>query len=123
RLWRRTGSKVVVSNKWNGHRRGAPAAAAAGVPAVWWQHDVAEPTPEEVAAASLPVASVVCCSAFVGRVQRRLAPEAPIETIHSGIPVAEVAGWKGSGASVRDSLGWRGNPLVGVVGRLKELKG
>ena len=58
-LIRATGARIVVSNKWQGHVRGGRAAHAEGLPAVWWQQDMAKRRPPELEAAAVPAAAIV----------------------------------------------------------------
>ena len=123
RIVRSTKSTVVVSNKWQGHMVGGAAAGAAGVPAVWWQHDIAEPNEQQTAAASIAAAAIVCTGDYAAAAQRRLTPETPIEKIPPGSAVTEIARHRGSGGSVRRLLGWEANSIIGIVGRLEPWKG
>ena len=118
-----TEARAVLSSKWEAHLIGGVAAANAGLPAVWWQHDIAQKNPDELRAASLPAKAIVCGSEYAVEAQRRFAPSIPIVKIHPGIPVAEVARRAGSGARVRQLLGWPRSPLVGIIGRLERWKG
>lgn len=117
------GAELVLSNKTEAQVIGALAADRAALPAVWWQQDTVYDRPLELQAASLPVAAIVCCSAHVIAAQRALTPDARIEKIPGGVPVAEIARRRGSGARVRALLGWVDSPIVGIVGRLQPWKG
>ena len=116
-------SDLVLSNKWEGQLVGGPAADAAGLPAVWWQQDIARENPDELRAASLPAAAIVCSSDHAVAAQRSFVPDARIEKIHLGVPVAEIAARRGSGALLRRSFGGEASSLVGIVGRLERWKG
>jgi glycosyltransferase involved in cell wall biosynthesis len=100
-----------------------PAADAAGLPAVWWQQDIARENPDELRAAGLPVAAIVCSSDHALTAQRTFAPDARLVKLHPGVPVAEIAGRRGSGGQIRASLGWKASSIVGIVGRLERWKG
>jgi glycosyltransferase involved in cell wall biosynthesis len=113
---------IVLGSKWAAHLTGGPAAAAEGLPAVWWQHDVATARPGQLAAAALPAAAIACASDFALRALRPLAPATELVRIPPGVPVAALAARAGSGAVLRRSLGWYGSPLVGIVGRLQRWK-
>ncbi len=119
----RVGAKVVVSNKQQGHLVGGKAAVEAGIPAIWWQHDIAQIIPADMETASVPAAVVVCGSDHAIEAQRRLTPQAPIVKIHSGAAVEEIAARRGSGADIRSSLDWTDRKIIGIVGRLDPWKG
>ena len=136
RLAQRTRAKVVVSSKTRGHIFGGPAARAAGLPAVWWRHEVPRATARllgprghrgstrrEALARRIPAACVICGNAHAAMVQRRIDARTRVATIRPGIPVASVAARSGDGAAVRAHLGWRDAPVVGIVGRLSREKG
>jgi glycosyltransferase involved in cell wall biosynthesis len=116
-------AEIVVSNKRKGHEVGAPAADANGLPSIWWQQDVPKNPGRESHAVSLPVTAIVCSSDHALAAQRRFTPNARIERIHLGVPVAKVALRRGSGGPIRAELGWQSNPVVGMVGRLDPAKG
>ena len=119
----RVRAEIVVSNKWEGHLLGGAAAAEAGLPAVWWQQDIAQTSEGELEAATIPARVIVCSSDFAVEAQREQTPEAAIEKVHLGAPVEEIAARKGTGAPVREVLGWTERPVVGIVGRLEPWKG
>lgn len=121
-LIHRTRARLVLSSKWNAHRVGGPAARAAGVPAVWWQHDIARQTCIQVEAASHPAAAIVCSSELAIDAQRRLTPSARIVRIQPGVPVQALAERASRSPQERTALEWRRPPLVGIVGRLQEFK-
>lgn len=117
------GADVVLSNQSKGHVYGGAAALAARTPAVWWQHGTPEPSRIESVAARVPAAMVVAGSGDAVAAQRRLTPRPRIELVHPGVDTAAVARRAGSGAAVREQLGWQARPVVGIVGRLQEWKG
>ena len=121
-LVRATGARVVVSNKWQSHVHGGAAALAEGLPAVWWQHDIAKRRPRHLAAAAIPAAAIVCTSDHALRAQRALTPDGNLVKVHPGVPVDEIAARAGTGAAVRRSLGWEAGPIVGIVGRVERVK-
>src|SRR5262249_3552758 len=98
---RRTRARLVVSSKWEGQGVAGVAAAAASIPSVWWQHDVARPSPGQLEAASIPAAVVVCGSDYAVREQRRLTPDVRVARVYAGVPVATIAARSGSGRAVR----------------------
>jgi glycosyltransferase involved in cell wall biosynthesis len=116
-------ARLVVSSKWEGHLVAGVAAAAASVPAVLWQHDIAQPAPGELRAASIPAAAIVCSSDHAVRAQRALTPRARIVKVYPGASIAEIAARRGSGRKIREALGWGAARLVGIVGRLDHWKG
>lgn len=119
----RVGAVALLSNKSHGHRVGGPAAELAGLPAVWWQQDIACRVDYELAASAIPAAAIVCSSDYAVAAQRALTPAADVRKIHLGVAVSEVAARSGDGAAVREALGCDGRPLVGIVGRLEPWKG
>jgi glycosyltransferase involved in cell wall biosynthesis len=121
-LVRTTGARAVLSNKWDAHVHGGEAARAEGIPAVWWQQDIAIANDNQRGAAAVPAAVIVCSSAHAVEAQRRLTPGARIERVHLGAPVEALGARAGSGAAVRAALGWGDAPLVGIVGRLQRFK-
>jgi glycosyltransferase involved in cell wall biosynthesis len=135
RLARRAGAGAIVSSKTRGHLFGGCAAAAAGLPAVWWVHEMppqgtlyrrGEPWRRyhvEEVARRIPAAHVVCGNESASALQRRRTPGRSVVTIRPGVPVDELAGRRGDGGAVRRRLGHGGGPLVGIVGRFDPLKG
>ena len=135
RLARRTGARAVISSKTQGHLYGGPAAAAAGLPAVWWMHEMPpvgylyrrrEPWRSyqaEELARLIPAARVVCGNERAGRLQRHRAPRSHIVSIRPGFPLHAVASRAGEGAALRAGLGLGRAPIVGVLGRLSLSKG
>lgn len=117
------GADVVVSNQSKGHVYGGASALAARKPSVWWQHGVPEPSRIESVAARVPAAMVVAGSGDAVAAQRRLTPGSRVELVHPGVDTAAIARRGGSGAAVREQLGWQARPVVGIVGRLQEWKG
>ena len=135
RLARRCGVRAVLSSKTRGHVFGGPAAAAAGLPAVWWTHETApdgwlyrrrEPWRSydvEEPARRIPAARVVCGNERLAERQRRRTPGREVVSIRPGLPVSEVAARRGEGAELRRRHGLSGGPLVGIVARLDRIKG
>jgi hypothetical protein len=122
RLAREQQADAVFSNQSKGHVYGGLAAAAAGLPAVWWQHGIPGTSRFDRAAARVPAAAIACTSGAAAGAQRAVSPRRRIVRISPGTPVAAIAARKGCGASVRGVLG-DGGPLVGIVGRLQPWKG
>jgi glycosyltransferase involved in cell wall biosynthesis len=123
RMAERAGVALVLSNKSQGHVVGGAAAKTNGVPAVWWQQDIACGIDYELLAAATPAAAVVCSSDYAVAAQRGLTPSADIRKIHLGVPVAAIAARRGAGAGPRAALRCDGRPLLGIVGRLEAWKG
>lgn len=118
----RTGAEAVISNLSRGHVYGGLAARTKGVPAIWWQRTVPAGGRADRAAARVPAAAIVCVSRAAADAQRRLTPRARIEVISPGVPLADLASQRGTGASVWP-LGVDSGPLIGVVSRLHPSKG
>lgn len=114
---------AVLSNKSQGHLIGGPAAECLGVPAVWWQQDIAGRSEYELAAAAIPAALVIASSDYALAAQYALTPEADIRKVHLGVPVERVAGRRGAGEAIRLAIDRERNALVGIVGRLEAWKG
>lgn len=120
---RERGAKAVVSHQSKGHVYGGLAARRAGLPEIWWQHAMPRRSPVDLVSALVPSDVVVCESDDVLARQRRLTPRRRLAKVHAGVPVAEIARRRGSGAAIRSALGWEEAPLVGIVGRLQPWKG
>jgi glycosyltransferase involved in cell wall biosynthesis len=91
-LMRRHRADVVFSHLAKGHLYAAPAARAAGVPALWWQH--ALPGQQQLlhrVAERMGAAAIVCSSDFTAELQRRRTPGTPVERIHPGTAPAPAA--------------------------------
>jgi glycosyltransferase involved in cell wall biosynthesis len=99
------------------------AALAAGVPAVFWQHGIPRPGIIERMAGAIPAQAIACCSHAAVRAQRTLTPGRHVHKIHPGVRLPDHRSVKGSGATIKRSLGWEGHPTVGIVGRLQPWKG
>lgn len=117
------GADVVVSNQSKGHVFGGIAALLARRPAVWWQHGRASLNRIELAAAAVPAVSIVCGSKETLQAQRRFTPWRSVQSIYPGTEAVAIAARAGSGATVRRQLGWEGEKIVGIVGRLQPWKG
>ncbi|HLI56226.1 MAG TPA: glycosyltransferase family 4 protein, partial [Actinomycetota bacterium] len=114
---------MVVSNMDKAHIYGGTAAWLAGVPAVWWQQGIPNGGKFGALAARVPAAAVVCSSDDAMTAQRRLTPRHCLAKIHLGIDIGEVVRRRGSGVPIRERLGWSGQRVVGIVGRLQPWKG
>jgi glycosyltransferase involved in cell wall biosynthesis len=123
RLVRSTGARAVVSNMSKGHCFGGMAAHAAGTPSVFWQQRIPGPSLIERTAATIPARAIVCSSHAAIRAQRALTPRRHLEKVHLGIRLPDRGSVHGSGTPIKRSLGWEGNPTVGIVGRLELWKG
>ncbi len=128
RLLRSTEADVVLSNMDKGHLYGGSAALLARCPAVLWQQGI--PTGSKripsgaigKLAAAVPKVSVMAsCQAAV--VAQRALTRVPVHKVHLGINVDEVAAASGRGLKIRASLGWLGETVIGIVGRLQPWKG
>jgi glycosyltransferase involved in cell wall biosynthesis len=117
------GAAVVVGNQAKGHLYAGLAAAAAGVPAVFWQQGVPGRGRHDLLAARVPAAAVVCSSELAAEAQRALTPHRPVRKVHLGVDVAAVAARAGSGGELRRRAGLSDRPVVAMVGRLQPWKG
>jgi glycosyltransferase involved in cell wall biosynthesis len=123
RITREHDAVAVVSNLSKTHVYGGAAAALAGVPAIWWQRDIARGSRIERVAAHVPATVVVCNSDASAAAQRQLTPKRKVVTVYPGASVAEAAAAAGSGRAIREELGWQDAFVVGIVGRLQPWKG
>jgi glycosyltransferase involved in cell wall biosynthesis len=123
RLTRSTGARAVVSNMSKGHFYGGMAAQTAGVPAVFWQQGIPGPRLIERVAGVIPAQAIACSSHAAARAQRALTPGRQVHKIHLGVRLPDRGSVQGSGAPIKRSLGWEGNPTIGIVGRLEPWKG
>jgi glycosyltransferase involved in cell wall biosynthesis len=122
RLAADSGAAAIVSSMSKGHVYGG-AAAAARLPAVWWQHGIPARSRIEAVAARVPAAAIVCVSAASAGAQLRLTPRRRVVTINPGVPLERVRAARGAGAAIKRRLGWDGVSVVGIVGRLQPDKG
>ena len=124
RLARRArAADVVLSNMSKGHVYGGAAALLAHRPELWWQHGIPSRSRIELAAARVPTSAIVCVGEEAVAAQRLLRPRRRLVKIHPGTALDELARSRGAGEAVRRSLGWDGEPVVGIVGRLQPWKG
>lgn len=122
-LVQRSGPRLVVTSKWQAHVAVAATAHRLGVPVVMWQHDVAKPTPHQLAAAAQPATCIVCASRYSMDAQRSLTPTAKIVQISPGVRVAAFGARATRTPSQRGNPTWARPALVGIVGRLQRFKG
>ncbi len=93
RLMRRRGVDVVFSHASKAQIYAGPAAAIAGVPNVWYQHEVpgldrSAPGMTRVLqelGARVPTRAIICSSDFVARLHAQHWPGAPVRCIHPGV--------------------------------------
>ena len=123
RAVRARGADAIVSNLSMSHVYGGAAARRARIPEIWWQQETPSRTLVERAAARIPTSAVVCLSDHSLAAQARLTPRARLVKIPSGVNVDELHAARGTGASLRQQLGWDGRPVVGILGRLQPWKG
>jgi glycosyltransferase involved in cell wall biosynthesis len=71
----------------------------------------------------VPTRMIACCSQAALEAQRTFTPTGRACMIHPGIRIADVLSGRGRGVAIKDSLGWRHNPIVGIIGRLEPGKG
>jgi glycosyltransferase involved in cell wall biosynthesis len=127
RLWRSPGAMeealrgvdVAVGICSQGHNLCAPAAAAAGVPVMWWRVLTPLGRPHELEALGHPAVAVACPNRRAAALQRVLTPHARVEHVPPGAPVEEIAARAGCGRRLRTD----DRPLVGIVGRVDPWKG
>jgi glycosyltransferase involved in cell wall biosynthesis len=115
------GTDAVLSSQSRSHVYGGLAAKLARVPAIWWQHGIADDSREDRAAARVPAAAVVCASGTSADAQRLLTPRARVAVVPECAPTPVVPA--GARAELRRRLGWDDAEVVGIVGRLERWKG
>ncbi len=113
RTARETDADLVFAHVAKAHAYASPAARAARLPYLWWQHDVPRPTPSGRLAARLPAAAVVCSSDFTAERQRRLGSRHVVR-VHPGVELGDDAAPSRSGVPAP--------PTIGAVGRLRRYK-
>jgi glycosyltransferase involved in cell wall biosynthesis len=125
RRWLLT-TRVQVALSWmsKAHLYVGPAAFAAGVPAVWWQHGLPTRRSIDQFATLLPARRILACSEAAARAQRalwrnRLAPV----VVHPPVDMDSFARLEAS-ALTHAALGWpQDATVVGIVARLQRWKG
>ncbi len=126
RLARRVGADAVLSWMGKAHLYGGPAARLAGVPAVWFQMGLPDPTGRmDRLISRVPAKGILTCSMFVADAQRGLNPDTPMYPVHLAADLRRFdAGQTGGGPELRRRLGLpAGGPLVGIAGRMQRWKG
>ncbi len=113
RAIRRHGADIVFAHVSKAHLYAAPAAAVAGVPYVWWHHELpGQNRFMHTIADRLPARLVICSSRFTAEAQRQRPGTPRVAVVHPGVePTAAPA----------ERLG-RSGGSVGVVGRLQRWK-
>ena len=116
--------QVVVSWMPKAHLYVAPAALAANVPALWWQHGVPHNRGLDLAVTLLPARRVLTCSQAAARAQRKIfGQRAELRTIYPPVDL-ELLGRIESSRESRVRLGLPADKLiVGIVARLQRWKG
>jgi glycosyltransferase involved in cell wall biosynthesis len=83
---------VVFSHLAKAHLYAGPAAWAAGVSALWWQHALpGQQNLQHRVAERIGAAAIVCSSDFTADLQRRRTPATDVVRIHPGVPSAPQA--------------------------------
>jgi glycosyltransferase involved in cell wall biosynthesis len=108
---------------WKGHFFGGLAARATGVPAIFWQQGIPNPSLSERIASTVPARVIACSSDAAVQAQHALTPGRRIWKVPLGIRISDVEMGRGRGEFIRHSLGWDHNQIVGIVGRLEPWKG
>jgi glycosyltransferase involved in cell wall biosynthesis len=123
RLAHFTQARAVVSNMSKGHCFGGAAAHVADIPAVFWQQGIPGRNLIERVAGAIPARAIACSSDAAAQAQRALTPGRQVHKIHLGVRLPDRGSVQGTGTPIKQSLGWEGNPTVGIVGRLEPWKG
>ena len=120
-------SGVLVSSLGRGHLIGAVAVRGTPTRRIWWSHNIPHGgLGWDRAATLLGAELIVAVSDAVAAGHRRMRPHRSVITIHNGVTVpdeAELAREAMEGERLRNELGWAGNPVVAIVGRLQAWKG
>ena len=124
-IFRASRADVVVSWMPKAHLYSAPAAAALGLPAVWFQHGTPSRTdPMDRLVLMLPARAVIAPSRTVAAAQHALWPHRPTRVAYPGIDVDRLAGAAGGRNGRLAELGVPpGAPVLGLVARLQRWKG
>jgi glycosyltransferase involved in cell wall biosynthesis len=126
RLIRHHRVDVVISWIAKAHLYGGPAAALAGIPAVWYQLGLPDPPMlQERLATAVPASGVLTCSQTATSAQRKLWPHRVVRTVYPGVNLTRFNPDElPSPLECRRQLGLptRG-ALIGIVGRLQRWKG
>lgn len=120
------GVRVLVSNMGKGQLLGALATLGTDTASVWWSHGI--PRNRSIGwdriSTFLPSSAIVAVSDAVAAGHRTMWPARQVTRIYNGVPSLPLdAGLQGRATSIREKLGWSGNPIVGIVGRLQPWKG
>ena len=125
RILRDERPELVVNFILKAQLYGAPAAVLAGFGRriLWWQHDIPGRQPFDRLAATLPARAILTSSGMAADAQRRRRPRRRSVAVLPGIPEPRPVPAEEIEA-LRERLGIeRGDPVVGIVGRLQEWKG
>ena len=126
RQWfKRERVQLVLSWMSKAHLYAGPAAALAGVPAVWWQHGIPGGHWMDRTAARLPAREVFCSSNAVQAAQRRVRPARDTSVIYPAVDLERFHPARlPTPGQARRQLGLPpAGPLVGIVCRLQHGKG
>lgn len=126
RIIRRSGAEAAISWMAKPHLYGAPAAAVARVPAIWFQHGAPDPSAWiDRITARLPARGILTCSQNVAAAQMSLSSARPCKVVHPGVELDRFDPDRlpdPGAARARLGLPTEGR-LIGIVGRLQRWKG
>jgi glycosyltransferase involved in cell wall biosynthesis len=103
-----------------------PAAARAGLPALWYQHGVpSRASWIDRLATAFPARGILACSKSAAAAQQRLFPHRPVRVVYPGVDLDHFSPDSvPTSEEARARLGLPGTgPLVGMFGRLQRWKG
>lgn len=117
---------VLVSNMGKGQLLGSLASLGTGAASVWWSHGI--PRNRSIGwdriSTFLPSSAIVAVSDAVAAGHRTMWPARRVTRIHNGVPSLPLSAELQDRATlIREELGWSGNSIVGIVGRLQPWKG
>jgi glycosyltransferase involved in cell wall biosynthesis len=116
---------LVLSWMSKAHLYAGPAAALAGIGAVWYQHGIAKPNRMEKSYGYIPAKAVICPSRAAMAEQIKVTPKLPASVIYPSVDLNQYDLKKlPSIREVREALGLPlDRKIVGMVARLQRWKG
>jgi glycosyltransferase involved in cell wall biosynthesis len=116
---------AIVSWMSKAHLYAGPAAAMAGVPALWYQHGIPTADKMERCLALLPAKAVLVPSRAALEAQKKISPRLPAVVVHPSVDLnAYSASALPSVEEVRKKLKLpAGRTIIGIVARLQRWKG
>ena len=118
---------IQIAMSWmsKAHLYAGPAAFAAGIPSVWWQHGVSGGHWLDRWATATPAQMIFCCSKTAEQAQKQLLPRRKTSVIYPAVDLSRLApDVLPSVTQARQEIGLpAGRPVIGIVSRLQHSKG